>query len=64
MGKIEIHFQTRIGDLIGTRAGDWVIGLTDRPQLASWDVTIDRPGGSMVSSAQSMWQGANGSRRA
>ena len=38
-------FREQLADLIGTRAGDWVITLADRPEASAWDVWIDGPNG-------------------
>ena len=38
-------FREQLADLIGTRAGDWVITLADRPEVSAWDISIDGPYG-------------------
>ena len=40
---VDTLFREQLVDVIGPRAGDWVITLTDRPEASAWDVSIDGP---------------------
>src|ERR687887_1814106 len=42
---LDTLLREQLVDVIGPRAGDWVITLTDRPEASAWDVSIDGPNG-------------------
>ena len=42
---LDTLLREQITDVIGNRSGDWVITLTDRPEVSAWDVSIDGPNG-------------------
>ena len=42
---LDTLLRERLADVIATRSGEWVITLTDRPEMSAWDVSIDGPNG-------------------
>ena len=40
---LDTLFEERVVDVIGARPGEWIVSLTDRPEVSAWYISIDGP---------------------